>query len=38
MADRIVGLIQSGVFDHVAAQTVGISPRTFREYIMPAGR
>ena len=30
---KIVGFIRAGAFDHVAAQAVGISPRTFREWI-----
>jgi hypothetical protein len=30
---RILTYIRAGVFDHVAAQAVGISPRTFRDWI-----
>jgi len=31
--DRLVAFIRAGAFDHVAAQAVGISPRTFREWL-----
>ena len=30
---KILTYIRAGVFDHVAAQAVGISPRTFRDWI-----
>ena len=30
---QILTYIRAGVFDHVAAQSVGISPRTFRDWI-----
>jgi hypothetical protein len=31
--ERIVSLIRAGVFDHVAAQTAGIAPRTFYDWV-----
>lgn len=31
--ERILGLIRNGVFDHVAADTVGVSPRTLRDWV-----
>lgn len=31
--EKILGLIRNGVFDHVAAEACGVSPRTLREWV-----